>query len=375
MTTCFLIRLVVLLLAVARQSYMLCVLPWISIQIGLSFKWMLKNAFNSVSQGAIFQELRAAHGPLAQLIPFVRSFYSMDAPLYFSHASRSGDVLVIPSADGIRQGDPLGGVLFSLVHFRALRAFSAAFPSCLFPSIADYTHIVGPANDVFPAFLHFSQQLSALGLIENPSKCVAWCPQGLLPGLPLPTGFNTPADGIRALGIPIGFSDFVASSLRDTLGVHLRHADLLPKLGNAQVALGILTQCFTQRPSYILRCVPPSPDVLALLQDFDNALSDILRRLMGSESFRIPHGQFVKRQVSLPASSGGVGLTCTTSIAPAAFMGSWALVASALISRFQQDNKPILLDSVAHVETCILPFQQHLRAAKDLIPPSFFASL
>ncbi len=46
---------------------------------------------------------------------------------------------------GTYQGDPLGGPFFALIHFRAFHNLTALFPSCLFPSIVDYTHIIGPA--------------------------------------------------------------------------------------------------------------------------------------------------------------------------------------------------------------------------------------
>jgi hypothetical protein len=38
------------------------------------------------------------------------------------------------------------------------------------------------------------------------------------------------------------------------------------------------------------------------------------------------------------------------------FLGCWTLIAFALISCFQQDDHPTLLDVVAHVETDTYPF-------------------
>jgi hypothetical protein len=37
-----------------------------------------------------------------------------------------------------------GGALFALGHFRALHFTISHFPSCLFPSIVDDSHIIGP---------------------------------------------------------------------------------------------------------------------------------------------------------------------------------------------------------------------------------------
>jgi hypothetical protein len=47
------------------------------------------------------------------------------------------------------RGGPLGGVFFALIHFRAFRLIAATHPTCVFPSLAYDTHIVGPTLDVF----------------------------------------------------------------------------------------------------------------------------------------------------------------------------------------------------------------------------------
>jgi hypothetical protein len=45
---------------------------------------------------------------------------------------------------GTRQGDLLGGALFTLTHFRALHSTTNHFPSYIFPSITNDIHIIGP---------------------------------------------------------------------------------------------------------------------------------------------------------------------------------------------------------------------------------------
>ncbi len=56
---------------------------------------------------------------------------------------------------GTHQGDSLGWVLFTLAHCRALRLIANHFPSYLFPSIANDTHIIGPFSIVSFAYEHF----------------------------------------------------------------------------------------------------------------------------------------------------------------------------------------------------------------------------
>lgn len=53
-------------------------------------------------------------------------------------------VVEIECTTRTHQGDSSGGVLFALGREHALRATTAAFPDCAFPSIADETHALGP---------------------------------------------------------------------------------------------------------------------------------------------------------------------------------------------------------------------------------------
>jgi hypothetical protein len=71
--------------------------------------------------------------------------------MFYSHHNREGDVTIIPSAMGTHQGDPWGGALFALTHFKVLCYAVNYFFSCLFPSIVDDTHIISPLSIVSSA--------------------------------------------------------------------------------------------------------------------------------------------------------------------------------------------------------------------------------
>jgi hypothetical protein len=91
-----------------------------------------------------------------QLIPFIQSFYAPQHPFLFSHHFIIGNLFIIQSFIGTRQGDLMGGPLFVLIHFHALCSSTSLFPSCLFPSVANDTHIIGPTLIVSQVFHHFS---------------------------------------------------------------------------------------------------------------------------------------------------------------------------------------------------------------------------
>jgi hypothetical protein len=140
-----------------------------------------------MSKRIIFQKLRATCGDIIQFIPFICAFYAFKSPLFYSHCNRESDVTIIPFAMGTHQGDPLGVALFTLTHFRALGSIVNHFPSCLFPSITNDTHIISPLSIVSSTYEHFQTKLCATSLSIQPQKCVAWSPFNL------PPNFNTPS--------------------------------------------------------------------------------------------------------------------------------------------------------------------------------------
>jgi len=59
--------------------------------------------------------------------------------------------------------------------------YNLPFPqACLFPSIVDDTHIIGPLLIISFAYEHFQIELRKINIFIQPQKCVAWSPFGLL---------------------------------------------------------------------------------------------------------------------------------------------------------------------------------------------------
>jgi len=108
-----------------------------------------------MSKKVIFEELHATSGDIIQFIPFVRVFYAFKSPLFYSHCNHENDLTIIPFAMGTHQGDLLGVALFILGHFRALGSIVSHFPSYLFPSITNDTHIIGPPSIISSTYEQF----------------------------------------------------------------------------------------------------------------------------------------------------------------------------------------------------------------------------
>jgi hypothetical protein len=92
---------------------------------------------------------------------------------------------------GTCQNDPLRGALFALGHFRALHFIASCFPYCLFPSIINETHIIGPPLIISSAYEHFKIKFRVIGLFIKLLKCVTWSPFYLLFDFNTPSRFTT----------------------------------------------------------------------------------------------------------------------------------------------------------------------------------------
>jgi hypothetical protein len=92
---------------------------------------------------------------------------------------------------------PSYGPLFALIHFQVLCYFLGVFSSCLFPSLANDTHIIGLAHVISLTFDHFASQLAFVGLFVFSLGFVCL------------TSWVRPPCGIKILGVLFGFASFV----------------------------------------------------------------------------------------------------------------------------------------------------------------------
>ncbi len=121
--------------------------------------------------------------------------------------------------------------------------------------------------------------------------------------------------------------------------------NLFSKMGDVHVAFGILT-CFVQRPLYLLRCTPPCSNFIESLISFDSSLHKVFGRLLSPRSFDSPKRPLVHKYASFPITFSGIGLISTSTIAPTAYLRSWALVALIIATRFMVDQYPFLLEAL-----------------------------
>jgi hypothetical protein len=76
----------------------------------------------------------------------------------------------------------------------------------------------------------------------------------------------------------------------------------------------------------------------------------MFRHLLGLRSFDGPERPLVRKQASLPITFGGVGFIPTSTIAPIAYLKSWALVVLIIDVRFMVDQCLFLLEALTRVD-------------------------
>jgi hypothetical protein len=75
------------------------------------------------------------------------------------------------------------------------------------------------------------------------SKCKLWSPLGISPSIEIPQSYTLVTNGLRILGVSMGFQDFATYFLDEVLSQDVAHIDNLPLLGKNHVAFGILSSC------------------------------------------------------------------------------------------------------------------------------------
>ncbi len=138
-------------------------------------------------------------------------------------------------------------------------------------------------------------------------------------GIEILQGCTFVTDGLRILGVLVGSQDFATHFLNEVLCQDLVHINNFPLLGDAHVALGILSSYVAHRPSYLTRIVPPS--FMFLLAGFDKKIMQVCEDIMGPGSWEFFQGPLVRHQVQLPISFGGMGLFSMEDYASLLFQG------------------------------------------------------
>ena len=292
----------------------------------------MANAFNSINRAALLQ---AAYSQpdLALCWRMVAFAYGQPSLLLMTgDSSVADDEAYLLSENGVRQGDPLSSMLFSLAMRGVYSRMAAQLQAGTYAFIDD-SHGVGYLSQSWQVWQQLSEQLAPLGLQLNVAKCELTCfhiataeqvaalhgddQQALHTFRAAGVTINTRC--MRVLGCVVGATDaVVADELRSNTKFRADQRAAFHRLRllakqTGMIALRHLTgTVLTHR----LRAMTPA-STAAHAAEYDECVLQAAHRLVGITP---SHGDAFDYQLRWPLRIGGFGLTSAVEIAPAAYI-------------------------------------------------------
>ena len=261
----------------------------------------IKNAFNSLKR-CFIKEAVASRAP--QLLPAFCWAYGVHSRLFL------GDDLDLMSQSGVKQGDPLGPLLFSLGYSGIIeeieRRLNLQGLNNVFQcgSYLDDTYFIIPEDQVEVTLQIvtdvFNSMTATSGLELKTEK--TW--------ISLPSQFRQ--TGARMLGTHIGpgGDDFLKLRLKSFEEALYQVRDL-----KAQDAMLLVRQCYIPQFNHLLRTVKVNPSVW---KEADGLIEMFVKRLLQ----RFDVADCDTRCLSLPLRHGGLGLTMPSLLSTSCYKAS-----------------------------------------------------
>ncbi|CAI7843533.1 unnamed protein product, partial [Closterium sp. NIES-53] len=259
---------------------------------------------------------------LEDLIPLVRLSYEAPSSLFLDHNFGSAP---LQSARGVRQGDPLGPLLFASSIHPCLADTAAAHPQVVLLAYTDEITLLGDATACAAAFDHLTSALATLGLGET-------------------SGSNTVRERLAAAAAPL---------------------PLLAQM-DPQLSLLLLARCVSRRASFLARTTP----LKALPEAERSAWGErLLLTFLDSAHIMTPRSaeerRRIWRQAALPVTLGGLGIT------DPAVEGSYAYLASVISAAHLLHS---LADSLHPAVTALLPLLDPTHGSAHALPARLAAA-
>ena len=200
-----------------------------------------RNAFNCLGRRAIYNKMTSVFPSLSKFIFWA---YGSATPIYASDGT-----FLFFSETGVKQGDPLGPLLFAAGLQDVLTRLHSRLPGVTILAYLDDITLIGPPALVAAAFEWLVRELALLGLDINPNKCQLFYNQTYTPVLPEEFSRIQPSTTyIKILGTPMGADGEIVEDIKLTMA---DYSKLLPYILQlpASTAYILLKSCSSQTDS------------------------------------------------------------------------------------------------------------------------------
>jgi hypothetical protein len=278
------------------------------------------NAFNTICRKAILDSI-LEHCPC--LAVFYLWMYGESSNLYDGHGK-----FICHSATGVRQGDPLGPLLFALGIAPILTKLKRDFPELEILAFLDDVYKFGKTSDCEEAFMVMKQAFGDINLSINIKKCKHLTKSAETRDKFIPLENNSEMsfysipivkDGLSVLKVPIGNREFVQESTAVLVNGYTRIVELVDRL-NPDDAFTIIKLCVNPCPNYLARCVKPDYWNRQIAR-FDRIIDRSIAKIADIRVSEL--NQFQKTLRHLPQDKGGLGISSYHHLAPSAWTASF----------------------------------------------------
>ena len=270
----------------------------------------LANAFNNLSRNTILSAIRSHCPKLERTFKWA---YGTPHPLIISgNYHHQQQPVIIPSAEGVRQGDPLGPLLFSLGFRSVIETLEYEVEGIKTMSYLDDLTILCPSTDHYDRIITTLKSLSHHGIIVNENKSKYITKQQIR---------NNDDGYLEILGSCIG----TTNGRRHFLNKHIHqiksHLHMLRQL-TSQEAYLLLSKCVAQQMRHLLRSMNQS-GLQSTWKQLDTLLINFVKELRGPVA--------TQTSSSSSSSSSSSASSSTASTAPTT-LSSTASTASTTLS-------------------------------------------
>ena len=287
----------------------------------------ITNAFNTCDRARLLSELYG-QPDLQSLYRITDLAYSQPSVLVLSGCNE----LMIESAQGVRQGDPLSALLFCVYMRDVLQRVSEQTGVKVY-GFFDDVNLLGTPQQLMAALSHLQQSLPAVSLQLNTAKSrFAYFHDHLTPltaevlAALSANNLQLRHDWVGVVGAVVGRDDAaIRAGMHSVLTAAGGHDAFLRRLQlddmPIQTAMLLLRHSMVPAMNHFLRCVAP-----ACIEEeachFDRHVMDAAMDKLGLDASE--RGEHTTTLLQRKLRDGGWGLTPAVRTSPAAFLGSLA---------------------------------------------------